>query len=327
MARRQIGIVKELFRYPVKSMLGERLERIEVGERGVIGDRAWALRESANRKVVSAKKFAQMLDLRATYESPPRDDGSAPIRIQLPDGRTLHAADADAAAILSAVLGCEVAIERALASQHTRAGIDPGTIFGDVPIENVMPQLTVATMPDTFSLVNGTFFDSATMHVLATGTLAHMRSLVGAGAQLDARRFRPNIVVDTGATANGFVEDEWIGQTLEVGADVHGDRTHGDPANAEAANANRSNDQGARGGSANADRQNSGGIFNGGSVKIVAMQPALRCVMTTHRQEDLGRDLRIIRAAAQFHKATVGVFASIGATGTVRLGDPVYLTA
>jgi len=37
--------------------------------------------------------------------------------------------------------------------------------------------------------------------------------------------------------------------------------------------------------------------------------------------------LRIIRAAAQFHKATVGVFASIGATGTVRLGDPVYLTA
>ncbi len=290
MARRQIGTVMELFRYPVKSMLGERLERLEVGERGVIGDRAWALRESGNGKVVSAKKFARMLDLRAAYESPPRDDEPrgepAPIRIQLPDGRTLHAADADAAAILSAVLGREVAIERAMASQHTRAGIDPGTIFGDVPIENVMPQLTVATMPDSFSLVNGTFFDSATMHVLATGTLAHMRSLVGDGAQLDARRFRPNIVVDTGATANGFVEDEWIGQTLEVG-----------------------------------------GGANGGIVKIVAMQPALRCVMTTHRQEDLGRDLRIIRAAAQFHKATVGVFASVGATGTVRLGDPVFLAA
>jgi hypothetical protein len=86
MARRQIGTVKELFRYPVKSMLGERLERLEVGERGVIGDRAWALRESAKGKV-SAKKFARMLDLRASYESPPRDDGSAPIKIQLPDGR------------------------------------------------------------------------------------------------------------------------------------------------------------------------------------------------------------------------------------------------
>jgi len=184
------------------------------------------------------------------------------------------------------VLGCEVVIERAIASQHTRAGIEPGTIFGDVPIENVMPQLTAATMPDTYSLVNGTFFDSATMHVLATSTLAHMRSLVGEGAQLDARRFRPNIVVDTGAAANGFVEDEWLDQTLEVG-----------------------------------------GSANGDCVKIVAMRPALRCVMTTHRQEDLGRDLSIIRAAAQFHKATLGVFASVGATGTVRIGDPVFLAA
>jgi uncharacterized protein YcbX len=290
MERRQIGTVKELFRYPVKSMLGERLERIEVGERGVIGDRAWALRESANGRVVSAKKFARMLELRATYESTPRadepDDQSAPIKIQLPDGRSLHAADADAAAMLSAVIGREVVIERAQPSQYTRAGIDPGTIFGDVPIESVMPQLTVATMPDTFALLNGTFFDSATMHLLATGTLAYMRSLVGEGAQIDARRFRPNIVVDTGATANGFVEDEWLGQTLEVGDGANGD-----------------------------------------TVKIVAMKPALRCVMTTHRQEDLGRDLRIIRAAAQFHQATVGVFASVGATGTVRVGAPVFLAA
>jgi len=284
MERRQIGTVKELFRYPVKSMLGERLERLEIGERGVIGDRAWALRESANGKIVSAKKFAHMLDLRAAYEAPPRENEPAPIRINLPDGRTLHAADADASELLSAELGREVAIERMEAGQHTRAGIDPGAIFGDVPIESVMPQLNAATMPDSFSLMRGTFFDSATMHVLATGTLAHMRALVGDGAQLDARRFRPNIVVDTGTEANGFVEDEWIGKTLEVGDEAAG-------------------------------------------VKIIAMEPALRCVMTTHRQEDLARDLRIIRAAAQFHKAKVGVFAAIGAVGIVHVGDPVFLAA
>jgi uncharacterized protein YcbX len=280
MERRQIGIVKELFRYPVKSMLGERLDQLDIGERGVIGDRAWALREAANGKVVSAKKFARMLDCRAAYEAPPVEGESAPIKIQLPDGHVLHAADADAAAQLSAVLGRDLVIERAQTSQYTRAGIDPATIFGDVPIENIMPQLTSASMPDTFALVNGTFFDSATMHVLATGTLAHMRSLVGEGAQLDARRFRPNIVVDTGAGASGFVEDEWTERTLEVG-----------------------------------DR-----------VRIVAIKPALRCVMTTHRQEDLARDLRIIRAAAQFHKATVGAFASIGTPGAVRVGDPVFLS-
>jgi uncharacterized protein len=262
-------------------MLGERLERLEIGARGVIGDRAWALRERANGKVVSAKKFAQMLDCRAAYEAPPIDGESTPIKIELPDGRVLHATDADAAAQLSAVLGRELVIERAQTSQHTRAGIDPETIFGDVPIENVKPQLTRASMPDTFALVNGTFFDSATIHVLATGTMDHMRSLVGEGAQLDSRRFRPNIVVDTGTGAGGFVEDEWIERTLEVG--------------------NR--------------------------VRIVAIKPALRCVMTTHRQEDLARDLRIIRAAAQFHKATVGVFASIGAAGVVSVGDPVFLSA
>jgi hypothetical protein len=281
MERRQIGIVKELFRYPVKSMLGERLDSLEIGERGVIGDRAWALRESATGRVVSAKKFARMLDCRAAYETPPVDDESAPIKIDLPDGRTLHAADTDASARLSSVLGRDVAIERAQAKQHTRAGIDPNSIFGDVPIENVIPDLNLASMPDSFSLLNGTFFDSATIHVLATGTLAHMHSLVGEGAQLDARRFRPNIVVDTGTATDRFIEDEWAGLTLEVGD----------------------------------------------CVKIVAIKPALRCVMTTHRQEDLARDLRIIRAAAQFHKATVGVFASVGASGPVSLGDPVFLSA
>jgi uncharacterized protein YcbX len=281
MERRQIGIVQELFRYPVKSMLGERLDRLDIGERGVIGDRAWALRECASGQIVSAKKFAKMFDCRASYEAAPIDGEVAPVKITLPDGGTLHAADRDAAAQLSAALGLEVVIERAQPAQHTRAGIDPGSIFGDVPIESVMPQLTRATMPDSFSLMKGTFFDSATIHMIATGTLAHMRKLVGEGAQIDARRFRPNIVVDTGDSGSGFVEDEWVGQTLEVGD----------------------------------------------GVTIVAMQPALRCVMTTHRQGELTRDLRIIRAAAQFHKATVGVFAAIGMAGVVRVGDPVYLSA
>jgi uncharacterized protein YcbX len=55
------------------------------------------------------------------------------------------------------------------------------------------------------------------------------------------------------------------------------------------------------------------------------MRQALRCVMTTHRQGDLARDLRVLRTAAQHHQARVGVFASIGASGRVRVGDPVWL--
>jgi hypothetical protein len=59
-------------------------------------------------------------------------------------------------------------------------------------------------------------------------------------------------------------------------------------------------------------------------ARLAALEQ-LRCVMTTHRQADLGRDLRILRTAAQYHHHHVGVWASIGTAGTVRVGDPVVL--
>ena len=155
------------------------------------------------------------------------------------------------------------------------------TIFADVPVEQLLPNFTRQTLPDTFGLMRGAFFDSAPIHILASGSLEHMKRLCGGDSKLYPRRFRPNIFVDTGGTgAEGFVEDEWLEGTLEIGE----------------------------------------------TVKIIAMQPALRCVMTTHAQMELPRDLSILRTAAQHHKATLGVFASIGAPGTVRVGDPVYLS-
>jgi uncharacterized protein YcbX len=279
MERRQVGVVKELFRYPVKSMLGELLSELDVGEQGVIGDRAYALREAGNGRVVTAKKWASMFEFRASYDAQPTADVLAPLRIILPDSRVIFAQDPNASTVLSSVLGRQVILERAQPHQHTRAEIDPLTVFGDVGVENVKPGMTAATMPDSFALPRGTFFDSAMIHVLASSTLSHMRRLIGEDAQLDPRRFRPNIVVDTDATAEGFVEDSWLEGTLEIG----------------------------------------------GGVKIIDMRAALRCVMTTHRQAELARDPRILRAAAQHHQANLGVFGAIGAPGKVRVGDPVML--
>jgi len=278
MERRQIGVVKDLFRYPVKSMLGERPSEVDIGAHGVIGDRAYALRE-ANGRVVTAKKWANMFEFCARYDAPPTPGALVPLSITLPDGRTMHAQDPDASAVLSAVLGRTVVLERAQSDQRNRAEIDPAAVFGDVPVETVKPGLTAATLPDTFALPPGTFFDSASIHVLASGTLAHLRRLTGEDAQLDPRRFRPNIVVETAPGEEGFLEDDWLEGSLEVG----------------------------------------------GSVRIVRMRPALRCVMTTHRQAGLVRDMRILRTAAQHHHNHVGVFAAIDAPGTVRIGDPVVL--
>jgi uncharacterized protein YcbX len=278
MKKHQVGVVADVFRYPVKSMLGERLDETAVGEKGVVGDRAWALRE-ANGRIVSAKRWSTMFEFRAAYDSPPKPGELAPVTIELADGCAIHAEDAGASDVLSAALGRKVTLDRVRDDEHSRAEIDPGTVFGDLSVEKILPAFTAATLPDSFGLTRGTFFDSATIHVIASGSLAHMRSLIGGDAQLDPRRFRPNIVIETDPRLTGFVEDGWLGGTLEVGA----------------------------------------------QVKIIALQSALRCVMTTHRQTDLARDMRILRTAAQHHQAKLGLFASIGAPGTVRVGDPVWL--
>jgi uncharacterized protein len=278
MQGRAIGVVKDLFRYPVKSMQGERLNEVDIWPQGVMGDRAYALRE-ANGRVMTAKKWPTLLACAAHYDAPPTPGALAPLRLTLPDGRTIQAEDPEASAVLSTLLGCPLRLERAQADQHHRAAIDPATVFGDVPVESLKPGYTAATLPDSFALPPGTFFDAARLHVLAGGTLAHLRTLIGEDAQLDPRRFRPNIVVETAPEAEGFLEDDWLEGALDIGE----------------------------------------------HVRIVQLRPTLRCVMTTHRQAELGRDLRILRAAAQHHQAQVGVWASVGTPGTVRVGDPVRL--
>jgi len=73
------------------------------------------------------------------------------------------------------------------------------------------------------------------------------------------------------------------------------------------------------------DEWEGGELIVGSSVKVTAMVPALRCVMTTHQQGDLPRDLDVLRTSARHHRNNVGVFSQIGAGGIVRIGDPVYL--
>ncbi|MGO9604068.1 MAG: MOSC domain-containing protein [Candidatus Binataceae bacterium] len=275
---RQVGIVAALWRHPVKSMLGEQVAELDVTERGAVGDRAYALREMATNRIVSGKKFGRMFEFRSAYEEPPSRGHLTPVVIRLPDGKTIHAEDRDASEVISAALGRAVKLERCENVVRERAGIDPHTVFADVPVEKVIPGLTAETMPPEFGLSPGTFFDSAPMHVLASGTLRHLSKLMR-GSIFDPRRFRPTIFVDTGLSDDRFVEDEWEGHTLTVGSDL----------------------------------------------KVIKMRAALRCVMTTHPQDDLPRDYAVLRTAAQHHRANVGVFAQIGTPGRVHIGDPVLI--
>src|SRR5882757_2356512 len=85
-----VGRVVSLWRYPVKSMMGEELNAAEVSERGLLGDRAYALVDGSDGKIASAKnprKWPRMFEYRAAFVDPPRRGAQMPaVRVTLPDG-------------------------------------------------------------------------------------------------------------------------------------------------------------------------------------------------------------------------------------------------
>src|SRR5271166_880137 len=111
MERRKVGTVKALWRFPVKSMQGEQLDELHITSRGVVGDRAWALRDLENRRIASAKKFLGLLKFHAQYERDPDTENLPPVKITLPDGLTIHAADANASEAISEALSHQFKLE------------------------------------------------------------------------------------------------------------------------------------------------------------------------------------------------------------------------
>jgi hypothetical protein len=100
-----VGTVRTLWRFPVKSMLGEQVGVVEVGEGGIIGDRAYAVRDRQTGKVASAKNprlWPGLLACRAAFVEPPRlGDELPPVRIDLADGDSVLSDASDADAVLS----------------------------------------------------------------------------------------------------------------------------------------------------------------------------------------------------------------------------------
>lgn len=86
----EVGAVVTLWRYPVKSMMGEELNAAEVTERGVLGDRHFAVVDASTGKVAGAKnprKWGNFFDFRAAYVEPPTRGSKVPVlRLTLPDG-------------------------------------------------------------------------------------------------------------------------------------------------------------------------------------------------------------------------------------------------
>jgi uncharacterized protein len=136
-ANQLVGTIRELWRYPVKSMLGGTVSELLVTERGGLGDRAWALRDQRNGRIVSAKRVPRLLEFRATYEVEPTTESAGVVRIETPDGDTLYAGQADASARISGILGRPVVLDNSAQSDE-KASIDRHTVFGDVPVSQLV---------------------------------------------------------------------------------------------------------------------------------------------------------------------------------------------
>ena len=218
-AKRLVGTIEELWRYPVKSMLGGTVSALLVTEQGGLGDRAWALRDQRNGRIVSAKRVPRLLEFRATYEVEPTLESAGVVRIETPEGDTLYAGQEDASARISSIIGRPVVLDNS-AQPDEKASIDRNTIFGDVPVSQIVPEWTPETMPDYFQLKSGSFLEIGAVFLLASGSVEHLRSLQGGTALIDRRRFRPNLYIDTGQVSGRFVEDDWLGGKLTIGDSV-----------------------------------------------------------------------------------------------------------
>jgi uncharacterized protein YcbX len=288
-----VGSVAELWRFPVKSMKGERLERAQLTEAGLVGDRAYALIDADTGKVVSAKSvklFPDLLACRAAFIEPPQAGREAPpVRIDLPDGTSVTSDSKDVDRALSAHFRRDVKLVRAAPDDFTIdqyhpdvEDLDPAG-HRDTIVEQKLGSAFFAEVGLPSPVAVGSFFDLFPLSVMTTSTLAQLNEL-RPQSRFDQRRFRMNVIVDTKEA--GFVENDWVGRGLAIG----------------------------------------------NAVRVNVALPDPRCVMTTLAQGDLPRDNDILRTLTRHNRIQVGsagqfpcagVYAVIEAPGTLQTGDRV----
>jgi uncharacterized protein YcbX len=190
-----MGTVVELWRYPVKSMQGERLSDVEVTSKGVVGDRRFGV-VNPDGSLLTAKTEPRLLEATAATRA-------GEVVVTLPDGT--QAAAADATSAVASWLDRDVRVVEVDASvaTHYRMTFDPPNDDAE--------QFEIPAPP-------GSFVDLAPLHLLTTGALDTCRE-ARPDLTWDVRRFRPNVVIDL---PGRFPEDAWVDHRLRIGGVVLG---------------------------------------------------------------------------------------------------------
>ena len=281
--------VSQLWRYPVKSMVGGRVDAIELDDLGIVGDRTWAARDLERGGIRGAKKIGSLMRLAASDV----EDGH--VEITLPDGSTVRTSDPDVDARVSAALDHQVRLERLRPADdldHYRRGAPDSDdvvaelrgIFGR---EDDEPFPDFSVFPPTvaeFESPPGTYYDVFPLMVMTEAALAALEAALP-DSNVDINRFRPSIVVDTGgdgadASTPGHPEFDWTGRRATIG-----------------------------------------------TATIEFGAPCPRCVMVTREINDaIPADRAVLRHIVRDLDQNLGVYATIVTPGTVRVGDQLAFT-
>lgn len=307
----QIGVVKQIFRYAVKSMAGEQLAECSVGALGIPGDRGWAIRDETTGETTNGKHFPLLMQCAARYRQPPTPDFIPHVDMTFPDGTTLGSDAGDVNERLTERLGKPVTlwalpsvkddvefyrrkaktarmVGRLARFRAFRAALPTLTSFGKAhaDLQEAFSREPGEPVPDLsilppeileFTSPRGTFFDAFPIHLLTTASLDMMARL-NPEATWDIRRFRPNFLFETKPDIKGLVEAEWNGRKLHVGG-----------------------------------------------VELMCEIPTPRCGMTIQAQEGLKKEPSILRTIVKDADQNLGIYASVTVAGEVKVGDPVSL--
>lgn len=281
--------VKEIWRYPVKSMQGEQLNETVLTTGGVPLDRGWAVRDEATQTIVGAKKIADLLNCSARYMDGTNAGAVPHVEITLPGGNTVRSDDTQINATLSTALDQDVTLwplQPADNKEHYRTKHAPADMEAEMratfalEAEEPLPDLSgfprdLLIELSEFATPVGTYFDALPLNILTEASLRHLQMLTP-DAALDVRRFRPNILVSDSEKVSGLEEAKWVGRPVTIG-----------------------------------------------NAKVDAIIECPRCIMTTRAQGDLPRDASIMRAMVAHTAQNLSIYCNISKPGRIAEGDSI----
>jgi hypothetical protein len=286
-----VGTIKELWRYPVKSMVGESVDSVQIESYGVMGDRLWAVRDDDAGEITGVRKKPKLLTCSAQYTVPPVGDSNGvnvpAINVTMPNGEVIDSSHSRLSEALSDLLGSAVSLhplQPKSNKQHYR-------IAGTTGAKEIKRQFASKELPDmsSFSWAQlselmfyvtplGRYYDVYPLHLLTTNSLKKMAEIEPEG-DFNVCRFRPNIVIDSPVGEIGFDEFTWLGGTLSIG-----------------------------------------------DVVIKCETPTVRCSAPAQAQVDMAKSAKVIKALNAHTGRNMGINATVIQCGEIKLGDDVRWT-